>query len=83
MALAAFGPDRLTFGSDWPVSTLGAAYGQVCDLYRELTAQLSSAEQEAVFDRTARRVYRRPAPRWPAPKEPSGHYLRSACGAVR
>jgi L-fuconolactonase len=56
--LAAFGPDRLMFGSDWPVSTLAAPYGRVCDLYRELTAQLSPAEQDAVFDRTARRVYR-------------------------
>jgi len=56
--LAAFGPDRLLFGSDWPVSTLAASYGQVCDLYRELTAQLSAAEQLAVFGRTARRVYR-------------------------
>ncbi len=56
--LAAFGPDRLMFGSDWPVSTLAATYAQVTDLYRELTAQLSTAEQEAIFDRTARRVYR-------------------------
>jgi len=56
--LAAFGPDRLLFGSDWPVSTLAAPYGQVCDMYRELTAQLSAAEQLAIFDRTARRVYR-------------------------
>jgi L-fuconolactonase len=56
--LAAFGPDRLMFGSDWPVSTLVASYGQVCDLYRELTAQLSAAEQEAIFDGAARRAYR-------------------------
>jgi L-fucono-1,5-lactonase len=56
--LAAFGPDRLLFGSDWPVSMLAAPYGQVCDMYRELTAQLSAAGQLAVFDRTARRVYR-------------------------
>jgi L-fuconolactonase len=55
--LAAFGPDRLMFGSDWPVSTLAAPYGQVCDLYQDLTAQLSPAEQDAIFDRTARRVY--------------------------
>jgi L-fuconolactonase len=55
--LAAFGPDRLLFGSDWPVSTLAAPYGQVCDMYRELTAQLSAAEQHAIFDNTARRVY--------------------------
>jgi len=56
--LAAFGPDRLLFGSDWPVSTLAAPYAQVSDMYRELTAQLSAAEQLAIFDRTARRVYR-------------------------
>jgi L-fuconolactonase len=56
--LAAFGPGRLLFGSDWPVCTLAAPYGQVCDMYRELTAQLSAAEQLAIFDRTARRVYR-------------------------
>jgi L-fuconolactonase len=55
--LAAFGPDRLLFGTDWPVSTLAAPYGQVCDMYRELTAQLSAAEQHAIFDRAARRVY--------------------------
>ncbi len=55
--LAAFGPDRLMFGSDWPVCTLGGSYGQVCELYRELTAELSPAEQDAIFDGTARRVY--------------------------
>jgi L-fuconolactonase len=59
--LAEFGPDRLMFGSDWPVSTLAATYGQICDTYRELTAQLSPGEQDAIFDRTARRVYRLPA----------------------
>ena len=56
--LAAFGPDRLMFGSDWPVSTLAATYRQVCYVYRELTAGLSAAEQDAIFELTARRVYR-------------------------
>jgi L-fuconolactonase len=56
--LSAFGPGRLMFGSDWPVSSLVAPYGQVCDMYRELTADLSLAERDAVFDGTARRVYR-------------------------
>lgn len=56
-ALAAFGPDRLMYGSDWPVSALAATYDQVRNLYGELTAQLSPAEHEAVFNRTARRVY--------------------------
>jgi L-fuconolactonase len=56
--LAAFGPDRLMFGSDWPVSTLAGTYRQVCGVYRELTAGLSATEQDAIFERTARRVYR-------------------------
>jgi L-fuconolactonase len=61
--LAAFGPDRLMFGSDWPVSSLAAGYGEVVDSYRELAAQLSPADQDAIFDATARRVYGLP----PAP----------------
>ena len=56
--LAAFGPSRLMFGSDWPVSSLVAGYGQICDLYLELTADLGTPEREAIFDGTARRVYR-------------------------
>ena len=56
--LDSFGPGRLMFGSDWPVSTLAASNRQVCDVYRELTAGLSAAEQDAIFERTARRVYR-------------------------
>jgi L-fuconolactonase len=56
--LAAFGPGRLMFGSVWPVSTPAGTYRQVCGLYRELTAGLSAAEQDAIFEHTARRVYR-------------------------
>ena len=56
-ALAAFGPGRLMFGSDWPVSTLGASYAQVCAAARALTAGLSPAEREAIFSGTARRIY--------------------------
>ncbi|MEL3947057.1 MULTISPECIES: amidohydrolase family protein [Streptomyces] len=56
-ALAAFGPGRLMFGSDWPVSGLAASYGEVIDAARELTAELSAAERAEVFAGTARRVY--------------------------
>jgi predicted TIM-barrel fold metal-dependent hydrolase len=55
--LAAFGPSRLMFGSDWPVSSLAAPYRDICELYRELAAKLSPAEQDAIFSGTARRVY--------------------------
>lgn len=68
--LADFGPDRLMFGSDWPVSTLAAPYGQICDLYQELTAQLSPAARHAIFSGTARRVYRLPGPEASPQHEP-------------
>jgi L-fuconolactonase len=57
-ALDAFGPDRLMFGSDWPVCTLAASYGEVLQAARDLTADLSGAEREAIFAGTAARVYR-------------------------
>ena len=56
-ALAGFGPGRLMFGSDWPVCTLEASYGQVCAAARALTAGLSPAERDAIFSGTARRIY--------------------------
>ena len=59
-ALAAFGPGRLMYGSDWPVSTLETGYGGVLAAARALTAGLSGAEQDAVLRGNARRVYRLP-----------------------
>ncbi|MEV0446111.1 amidohydrolase family protein [Streptomyces spectabilis] len=56
-ALEAFGPGRLMFGSDWPVCTLAASYGQVVDAARALAGELSPAERTQVFAGTARRVY--------------------------
>jgi L-fuconolactonase len=56
-ALAAFGPDRLLFGSDWPVCLLAASYGEVVRAARQLTAGLDATEQAAVFGETARMVY--------------------------
>ena len=57
VALARFGPDRLMFGSDWPVCTLGASYAGVCAAARALTAGLSPAERDVIFSGTARRIY--------------------------
>ncbi|MFH8974905.1 amidohydrolase family protein [Streptomyces sp. NPDC017890] len=55
--LEAFGPRRLMFGSDWPVSTLAARYGDVLAATRELTASLTAPERAQVWSGTARRVY--------------------------
>jgi L-fuconolactonase len=59
-ALAAFGPGRLMYGSDWPVSTLETGYGGVLAAARALTAGLSGAELDGVLRENARRVYRLP-----------------------
>jgi L-fuconolactonase len=56
-ALDAFGPDRLMFGSDWPVCLLAAGYEEVLDGARTLTGHLGEAERRAVFGGTAARVY--------------------------
>ncbi|GAA2674148.1 amidohydrolase family protein [Streptomyces aculeolatus] len=55
--LAAFGPDRLMFGSDWPACTLAATYGEVVASARALTMALSPSEQTAFWSGTATRVY--------------------------
>lgn len=55
--LDAFGPDRMMFGSDWPVCRLAGSYTQVVDAAVVLTGALSPAEREAVFAGTATRVY--------------------------
>jgi L-fuconolactonase len=57
IALAGFGPHRLMFGSDWPVSTLTARYADVHAAARALTADLSEPEKHAVFWGTAVRIY--------------------------
>ncbi|MDT0266372.1 amidohydrolase family protein [Streptomyces sp. DSM 44915] len=60
VALDAFGPERLMFGSDWPVCLAAASYTDVLGAAEELTAELTPAERAAVFGDTARRVYRLP-----------------------
>jgi L-fuconolactonase len=57
IALDAFGPARLMFGSDWPVCTLAASYPDVLAAARDLTPGLTPAEREAVFAGTATSVY--------------------------
>ncbi|WP_290059907.1 amidohydrolase family protein [Amycolatopsis solani] len=52
-----FGPDRLLFGSDWPVCELAASYELVVDAAIALTGGLSDAERLAVFEHNARTAY--------------------------
>ncbi|MEO6531269.1 MAG: amidohydrolase family protein [Specibacter sp.] len=59
VALDAFGPQRLMFGGDWPVSLLGGSYGQTKQLAATLIDSLGSAEAQAIWAGTAQRVYKR------------------------
>lgn len=56
-ALARFGPQRLMFGSDWPVCLLAAEYHAVAQLIDDAIAELSADEQAAIWGNTAAQVY--------------------------
>ena len=56
--LAAFGPDRVMWGSDWPVCRLQAEYGDWHDMAQTLTDHLSDDVRSSIFSETARRFYR-------------------------
>lgn len=58
IVLDAFGPERIMFGSDWPVCTLAASYGEVLRTAERLTLGLGADDRAQVFEGTARRVYR-------------------------
>ncbi|HEX7896442.1 MAG TPA: amidohydrolase family protein [Planctomycetota bacterium] len=58
VALDLFGPDRLMFGSDWPVCLLASSYQDWIDTLRDLLAPLSKAERARIFGGTAKAFYR-------------------------
>ena len=58
VALDAFGPDRLMFGSDWPVARLAVDYEPWVNLCREFISTLSVEEREAIEGGNAIRAYR-------------------------
>ncbi len=57
VVLEAFTPDRLMFGSDWPVCLLRTGYGRWLETVRRLAEPLSPGEQQQLFCSTAKRVY--------------------------
>ncbi|GAA1824065.1 amidohydrolase family protein [Agromyces salentinus] len=59
-ALEAFGPDRLMYGGDWPVSLIAGGYAHVWQGLSELLADLTVAERDAILAGTARRFYTLP-----------------------
>jgi L-fuconolactonase len=63
VALEAFGPQRLMFGGDWPMSVLAGGYDRVWAGLSELFAGLSEAERDALRGKTAASFYQIPAGR--------------------
>jgi L-fuconolactonase len=57
-ALTVFGPERLLFGGDWPVSELATTYVGWWETAVAALGHLSAAEQHQIFYENARRVYR-------------------------
>jgi L-fuconolactonase len=60
---AVFGPDRLMWGSDWPVLALApnrvhSDYGHWLELAKHLLSHVGKAGLDSVFSETARRFYR-------------------------
>jgi L-fuconolactonase len=57
VVLEAFGPERLMFGSDWPVCLLAAGYSDVVDVVEDAASTLAPTERDAIFGGTACRFY--------------------------
>lgn len=57
--ISSFGPDRVMYGSDWPVCNLAGGYARVAALAAELISGLSPDEQEMIMGGTAVRWYHR------------------------
>jgi len=55
--LEAFGPQRVMFGSDWPVCLLRGTYSDWVRAVKELSSSLSPDEQAALWGGNAARIY--------------------------
>ena len=55
--LEAFGGDRVVFGGDWPVCTLGASLSQWISALKEIVSNRPTVVQEKLFSINAERLY--------------------------
>lgn len=57
LVLQAFGPERLLFGSDWPVCLVAGNYKETKELVTQFIAHLSPEEQKAIMGQNAINFY--------------------------
>jgi len=62
IALDAFGPERLMYGGDWPMSVPSGGYQPTWQVMRNCLDDLAAEERAAVLGGTAERVYRLRSP---------------------
>jgi L-fuconolactonase len=58
IAIDAFGPGRLMFGSDWPVVLLASSYQRWVEMVQRAISGLSMDEQVRILSDTAKEAYR-------------------------
>lgn len=58
--LSVFGPDRVMFGSDWPVLNLAGSYSGWVDMVENLLSPLPEMDRQAIWGRNAASFYRLP-----------------------
>jgi L-fuconolactonase len=52
-----FGPDRMMYGSDWPVCLLAGSYKNILDIVKTYTADWTPANKEKIFYKNAVSFY--------------------------
>ena len=57
VVIEAFGPDRIMYGSDWPVCLVAASYEQTLGIVEEYFSSFSKTEQELFFGGNAVKFY--------------------------
>jgi L-fuconolactonase len=57
-AITCFGPERVMFGSDWPVATLATTYDRWVETVLELLPNAGESERTQLFQTNAERIYR-------------------------
>jgi L-fuconolactonase len=57
VVLDAFGPERLLFGSDWPVCLVATNYKNWLEIVKKQISKFSPSEQELILYKNAVDIY--------------------------